>query len=41
MFMGDRPIKEKKKQTRKNYLFTYLLIVDIIQELEEAAQKEN
>ena len=34
-------LKRRKKQTRKNYLFTYLLIVYIIQELEEAAQKEN
>ena len=41
MFMGSRPIKEKKDKQGKNALFTYLLIVNIIQESDEATLKEN
>ena len=39
MFMGSQPIKEKKIQRRINDPFTYLLIVYIIQEMEEAIPK--
>ena len=41
MFMGSRPIKEKTRKTRKNDLFAYVLIANIIQESEETTQKEN
>ena len=38
---GKPTDKREKRQTRKNDLFTYLLIVNIIQESDEATLKEN